>query len=95
MKKRTAKARPKVKSPRFSRSFLIKMIKDLEERLRDLRYEAEAMATVIAPNSRHIVIEHQTRMACTVMLASLQRRISDVEGLAAILAGRSTLGAKD
>lgn len=93
MKKRAAK--PKVKSPRFSRSLLDKMIKDLHERLRDLRYESEAMATIIAPNDRHIVIEHQTRMACTVMLASLQRRVHDVEGLAAILAGRSTLGPKD
>jgi hypothetical protein len=44
------------------------------------------MFTIVQPNGRHTVIEHQTRTACCVMLNSLQRRIQEAEGLARIIA---------
>jgi hypothetical protein len=42
-------------------------------------------ATLIEPNDKHTVTEHQTRTACGVLLDGLQRRIRDVEGLARLL----------
>lgn len=85
------KTSTKTVAPRLSRRLLDKMVHDLSERLRGLRYEAEAMETIIAPNGKHIVIEYQTRQACSVLLKSLLNRVHEVEQLSLILARRSTL----
>jgi hypothetical protein len=84
MKRRTAKEKAKPRK-QLSRPLLDNMIRDLAERIVKLEDEAEAFATIIMPNGRHTVIEHQTRLACGVMLDSLQRRIRDVRGLARLL----------
>jgi hypothetical protein len=84
MTKRTAKLRTK-SGKKLSRSLLENMIRDLDDRLRKLREEAGAFDTIIKPNDQHTVIEHQTRMACSVMLDSLMRRIRDAESLARLL----------
>lgn len=55
---------------------------DLASSLTELRYEVEAIVTMVTPNDRHTVIEHQTRTACRIMLASLEHHIRDAEELA-------------
>ena len=83
----TMKAKVKTKSKHrlLSRPLLDKMISDLIDRLVDLECEAEGAEKFIRGNEQHTVIEYQTRLACGVLVESLQRRIRDVSGLAKLL----------
>lgn len=80
-----AKAKTKSKHRRLSRPLLDKMIRDLIDHLVDLEGEAIGAETFIKPNEQHTVIEYHTRLACGVLVESLQRRIRDVRGLAELL----------